>query len=111
MKEHDLIELLRPIADYDLRAGAVGTVVHVHADRAGIEAEFCTRDGRTRVVMTLAPDGYRVVRAEEGLSGCGRADTNAMRSPAGEIAIRVMPCSAGSVKLTTSRHSRPPSHS
>lgn len=62
MREHDLIMLRAPLPDYALPCGAIGTVVHIHADRAGIEAEFSYDDGRTRAVLTLSPAGYQVIR-------------------------------------------------
>jgi hypothetical protein len=61
MREHDLIVLQQPLPDYSLHGGAVGTVVHIHADGVAIEAEFLEPDGRTLAVLTLPPSGYRML--------------------------------------------------
>jgi hypothetical protein len=45
--EHDCIVLTQDIPDDDLKAGDVGTVVHIHRDAAAYEVEFMTLTGRT----------------------------------------------------------------
>ncbi len=61
IQEHDCIVLTQDIADVGLRAGDVGTVVHVHADAAGYEVEFTTLTGRTVAVATVLPSQLRPV--------------------------------------------------
>ena len=42
IKEHDCIVLTRDLPDARLRAGDVGTVVHIHRGGAAYEVEFMT---------------------------------------------------------------------
>jgi hypothetical protein len=74
MREHDLVVLQHSLPGYSLQRGAVGTVVHIHADGAAIEAEFLAPDGRTLAVLTLPPSDYRVldeIRAALTRTRCG----------------------------------------
>jgi hypothetical protein len=61
IREHDCIVLTQNLPDEDLRAGDVGTVVHVHADAAAYEVEFVTLTGRTVAVVTVLPSQLRPV--------------------------------------------------
>jgi hypothetical protein len=61
IREHDCIVLTQDIADEGLRAGDVGTVVHVHGDAAAYEVEFMTLTGRTVAVATVLPSQLRPV--------------------------------------------------
>jgi len=50
--------------DFDgegLKAGDIGTVVHIHDGGAGYEAEFMTLAGETVAVTTLLPDQLRPI--------------------------------------------------
>lgn len=44
-----------------LKAGDVGTVVHIHAGGAGYEVEFMTLAGETVAVTTLGPAQIRTI--------------------------------------------------
>jgi len=61
IREHDCIVLTEDIADQGLRAGDVGTVVHIHGNAAGYEVEFVTLTGRTVAVATVLPSQLRPV--------------------------------------------------
>ena len=61
IQEHDCIVLTQDIPQEGLRAGDVGTVVHVHAGAAGYEVEFMTLTGRTVAVATVLPSQLRPV--------------------------------------------------
>ena len=45
----------------DLKAGDVGTVVHIHKDGQAYEVEFLTLDGNTAAVATLEASQVRPV--------------------------------------------------
>lgn len=80
MREHDLVGLLVDLPDYDLTAGAVGTVVHVHADRAACEVEFMDREGAIRAVLTLPASACGTVPAPGRAAGAAPA-ASAARAP------------------------------
>ena len=61
IREHDCIVLTRDFPEEGLRAGDVGTVVHVHGTGAGYEVEFTTLTGRTVAVATVLPPQMRPV--------------------------------------------------
>jgi hypothetical protein len=61
IQEHDCIVLTDDIPAEGLRAGDVGTVVHVHGVHAGYEVEFMTLTGRTVAVATVLPSQARPV--------------------------------------------------
>ena len=65
MKEHDLIAIAHDNPKAGLRRDDIGTIVHVHADGAGIEAEFVSASGETLAVLTLAPSEYRLLDGDE----------------------------------------------
>jgi hypothetical protein len=65
MKEHDWVVLARDLSGEGLRAGDIGTVVHVHGNSAGYEVEFMTLDGETVRVVTLSPDQARPIAPRE----------------------------------------------
>jgi len=60
-REHDCIVLTEDQPANDLKAGDVGTVVHVHCDSAGYEVEFITLAGETVAVVTLLPAQLRPI--------------------------------------------------
>ena len=66
MKEHDPIVLTNDIANTDLRAGDVGTVVHTYENGTAYEVEFLTLDGHTHAVETIEARSLRAVRSESG---------------------------------------------
>ena len=65
MRELDVVALSRDVVEQGLRAGDVGTVVHVHRGDAAFEVEFVTGSGRTLAVLTLPAGDLRSVRGDE----------------------------------------------
>lgn len=61
IKEHDSIVLLQNLPEKSLKAGDIGTVVHVHKDGAGYEVEFMTLAGETVAIVTLLPSQLRPI--------------------------------------------------
>ena len=53
MKEHDRIVLTSDLPENGLKAGDVGTIVHVYPQDAAFEVEFLTLDGDTAAVATV----------------------------------------------------------
>ena len=53
IKEHDCIVLTEDLPAEGLKAGDIGTVVHIHQHGAGYEVEFMTLTGETITVVTL----------------------------------------------------------
>ena len=65
LEEHDRVVLTNDVADPGLRAGDVGTIVHVHRDREAFEVEFLTLDGQTAALVTVPLSQVRpVTRAD-----------------------------------------------
>lgn len=54
IKEHDSVVLTVPLPSEGLKAGDVGTVVHLHKGGAAYEVEFMTLAGETIAVTTLS---------------------------------------------------------
>ena len=65
IKEHDCIVLTQDISDEGLRAGDVGTVVHIHRDGEAYEAEFVTLTGQTVAVATVRSSQLRPVSRQD----------------------------------------------
>ena len=61
IKEHDCVVLTADLADEKLKAGDVGTVVHIHKDGVAYEVEFVTLTGRTVAVATVEAPQLRPV--------------------------------------------------
>ncbi|MEW6357702.1 MAG: DUF4926 domain-containing protein [Planctomycetota bacterium] len=61
IKEHDCIVLLQDLPSEGLKAGDIGTVVHIHKEGAGYEVEFITLAGETLAVVTLLPSQVRPI--------------------------------------------------
>ena len=61
IKEHDCVVLTQSLADADLQAGDVGTVVHIHRGSAAYEVEFVTLAGQTLCVATVLPSQLRPI--------------------------------------------------
>lgn len=64
IREHERAVLTRDLPERGLKAGDVGTVVHVYRDGAAYEIELFALDGRTLDVVTVEaehvrPVGYR----------------------------------------------------
>ena len=65
IQEHDCVVLTQDLADEGLRAGDVGTVVHIHSHEAAYEVEFMTLTGETVAVATVLPSQLRPVSSRD----------------------------------------------
>jgi hypothetical protein len=65
IKEHERAVLNTDIPAEGLKAGDVGTVVHIYKDAKACEMEFVTLDGQTAAVVTLEMDQVRPVKPRE----------------------------------------------
>ncbi|MBI2481199.1 MAG: DUF4926 domain-containing protein [Planctomycetia bacterium] len=65
IKEHERIVLKTDVPTEGLKAGDVGTIVHVYRDGLAYEVEFLTLDGRTAAVATLESSQVRPVSGSE----------------------------------------------
>lgn len=65
IRELDLVVLSRDLPDVGLRAGDMGTVVHIHRGGVGFEVEFATLTGETLAVVTLPADSVRPIGPRE----------------------------------------------
>jgi ATP-dependent exoDNAse (exonuclease V) alpha subunit len=65
IKEHDRIVLTIDVPEEGLRAGDVGTVVHVHKRDQAYEVEFVALDGETVTVATLRASEVRPIAHRE----------------------------------------------
>jgi hypothetical protein len=65
IKEHDRVVLKKNVPGERLKAGDVGTVVHVYDKRRAYEVEFLTLDGETVAVTTLEAGQVRPVQKRE----------------------------------------------
>ena len=61
LEEHDRIVLTDDVADPGLKAGDVGTIVHVHRSGEAFEVEFLTLDGHTAALATVSSSQVRPV--------------------------------------------------
>ena len=52
-REHECVVLKRDVPEVGLKAGAAGTIVHVHRDANAYEVEFMNAEGETTAVVTL----------------------------------------------------------
>jgi len=59
IKEHDCVVLTEDLPEEGLKAGDIGTVVHIHQGSAGYEVEFMTLAGETVTVVTLMASQVR----------------------------------------------------
>jgi hypothetical protein len=64
IKEHEIVVLTEDL-DSGMRAGDVGTVVHVYPDGKAFEVEFMTFTGQTAAVLTVRPAQIRKVGDHE----------------------------------------------
>ena len=65
MKEHDRVALKSNIPADKLKAGDVGTVIHVYQKGAAFEVEFLTLHGETIAVVTLDASQVRPIHKRE----------------------------------------------
>ena len=61
IKEHDCVVLTADLPDDSLKAGDVGTVVHIHNNGEAFEVEFMTFAGTTIAVTTVESSQLRAV--------------------------------------------------
>ncbi|MBI4402305.1 MAG: DUF4926 domain-containing protein [Nitrospirae bacterium] len=61
IKEHDRIVLTSDLPKEGLKAGDVGTVVHIHKRGEAFEVEFMTLEGDTVAVATVLSSQVRPV--------------------------------------------------
>ena len=64
-KEHDRIVLTSDLPEERLRAGDVGTIVHVHRQGEAFEVEFLALDGHTVAVATVMASQLRPVTTRD----------------------------------------------
>ena len=60
-KEHDQIVLTSDLPEEGLKAGDVGTIVHIHRRGEAFEVEFMALDGNTIAVATVMASQVRPV--------------------------------------------------
>lgn len=65
IKEHDRVVLKKSIPDQNLKAGDVGTVIHVHKKGEAFEVEFLTLHGETVGIATVTASQVRPVLKEK----------------------------------------------
>ena len=65
IKDHDRVVLKTSVPGQDLKAGDVGTVVHVHKKGKAFEVEFLTLHGETVAIATLESSQVRPVQKRE----------------------------------------------
>lgn len=65
IKEHDRVVLKKSIVEQGLKAGDVGTVVHMHRKGEAFEVEFLTLTGETVAVVTLTAAKVRPILKRE----------------------------------------------
>ena len=53
IREHDCVVLTEDLPQASLKAGDVGTVVHIHTSGVAYEVEFATLTGATVAVATV----------------------------------------------------------
>ncbi len=65
IRELDTIVVVRDLPEHDLKAGDVGTVVHVYGKEEAFEVEFVTGEGVTIAVVTLKSSDIRAMGKED----------------------------------------------
>ncbi|MCY3023934.1 MAG: DUF4926 domain-containing protein [Planctomycetota bacterium] len=61
IKEHDVVVLTEDLPQDELKAGDVGTIVHIHQNGLAFQVEFVTLSGRTVAVATARAAQVRPV--------------------------------------------------
>ncbi len=61
IKEHDCVVLTADLPGDGLKAGDVGTVVHIHKNGEAYEVEFVTLTGKTVAVATVESSALRPI--------------------------------------------------
>jgi hypothetical protein len=65
INEHDDVVLTEDVPTEGLKAGDIGTVVHIHAKGEACEVEFIYLDGEAIAVVTLRADQVRPIKTGE----------------------------------------------
>ena len=65
INEHDRVVLTEDVPTEGLKAGDIGTVVHIHANGEAYEVEFICLDGETIAVTTLRANQVRPTKSGE----------------------------------------------
>ena len=65
MEEHDQVVVIEDLAGLPVRAGDIGTVVHVYQSGKAYEVEFISLTGTTVGVVTLAANKVRATHDGE----------------------------------------------
>jgi hypothetical protein len=65
IKEHDRVVLLKDVPQQGLKAGDVGTVVHIYRHGKAFEVEFMTLDGKTVAIVTLPASHVRTISSRD----------------------------------------------
>jgi len=65
IREHDQVVLRTDVPEEGLKAGDVGTVVHIHETGEAFEVEFATVAGETVTLVTLLASQVRSVSRRE----------------------------------------------
>ena len=65
MQVHDCIVVLEDLQEFGIRAGGLGTVVHVHPTQDAYQVEFVSLTGKTVGVATLAATKVRAGSGSE----------------------------------------------
>ena len=65
LNEHDRVVLTKDIPEEGLKAGDVGTIVHIHRQGEAFEVEFQALDGHTLAVSTVLASDLRPVSPED----------------------------------------------
>ena len=65
IKEHDCVVLTVDVPKEGLKAGDVGTVVHIHGRDVAYEVEFMTFAGKTIAVATVEASDVRSVGEQD----------------------------------------------
>lgn len=66
IKEHNCVVLTQDLPEAGLKAGDIGTVVHLHQGEAGYEVEFMTLAGEALAVEALWPTQLRPIARRDG---------------------------------------------
>jgi hypothetical protein len=61
LKDLDIVALTRDLAEFRLKSGDTGTIVHVYEDGNSYEVEFTTFAGETIAIATLPADAIRPI--------------------------------------------------
>jgi len=67
IREHEKAVLTVDLPEHQLRAGDVGTIVHIYSDGEAYEVEFFALDGHTLDVVTVEGEQVRPVSRRDVL--------------------------------------------